>query len=196
MAEGNICTAIFVPGLGDDVEKLEWATRVWWEGFTPIVFNMHWRDRGHFAPKLKRFLKVVDEAAQRGMVILVGTSAGGSAVGNVFRLRKDKISAAVNVCGRLRRGPHTGYRSFEKMTATSVAFAESVAMFEDHEHELTARDRKKIFTIHPWWDELVPSETTTVEGATNLAIPSVEHVASIALAMTVWSGKIQRSAGT
>jgi len=186
-------TIVFVPGLGDDEWKMRLVFGLWRRrGFIPIVYNMHWRDGGHFENKLQNLLQVVDKNLKKGKVSLIGTSAGGSAVANVLLARKDKIMSVVNVCGRLRRGLRMGLRSFESMTKTSVAFAESVAQFEDHEFVLTAQDRKKILTIHPLFDELVPPETTMIEGATNLVIPSIEHGLSIVIAITLWSGRIAR----
>ena len=187
----SIHTVVFVPGLGGDVRKVELVAKLW-RGFTPIVFDMQWRDGRDFEPKLRRLLQVIDSALMRGKVSIVGLSAGGSAIGNVFLERKDKLNAMVNVCGRLRRGPLTGFRSFEKMTQTSPAFRQSTERFEDSEQLLSVNDRKRILTIRSLADELVPGSTIPIEGATNIIVPSVEHSLSIGLATTLFSGQIQR----
>ena len=185
-------TVIFVPGLGSDVSKARLATNFWHgKGFNPVVFDMQWRDGEHFEPKFRRLLGLVDEQLDKGKVSLVGMSAGGSAVGNAFLERRNKVNAMVNVCGRLRGGTVTGFRSFANMTKTSVAFAESVVRFEEGEPSLTESDRQRVLTLRSLADELVPGETSTITGATNLRISSIEHMLSISLAVTLYSHTIK-----
>lgn len=182
---------IFIPGLGDDTQKMVLGTNHWRNyGIEPLVHSVGWRDReSDFQTKLNKLLEVIDNLLVQGNdVSLVGTSAGGSAVLNALYERKDKIKKVINVCGRLRTGSETGFRSFKSKTDTSPAFAQSIKLCESHESLWSEQDRQKIMTVRPLLgDELVPADTTTLEGAYNIVIPTGEHMFSIAMAVTLFS---------
>lgn len=183
--------AIIIPGLGDNTRVLEWAVGHWKRyGLDPIVYSVGWRDgEESFRPKLKKLVMLIDQYRKNGdKVSLVGTSAGGSAAMNAFIERKRTIHRVINVCGRLKVGPTTGLRSFATQTKSSPAFAESVRICEKGIEELTVTDRRKIMTVRAMFgDELVPPETTIVDGAYNTQIPSGEHLLSIGAALTICS---------
>jgi len=183
---------IVIPGLGDRRTKpLELLTNHWKrEGLEPIVHAVGWNDgEDSFEPKLHRLVEMIDGFVDQGdAVSLVGTSAGGSAALNAFIERKNVVHRVINVCGRLRVGPTDGFRSFESKSKSSPAFAESVKLCETREGLLLPADRRKIMTVRAMFgDELVPSETTVLQGAYNTTIPTPEHVFSIASALTVFS---------
>lgn len=183
---------IFIPGLGDGVKKIQLATYHWrWFGLTPLVYSIGWRDGEDFQPKLNRLITLIDTYAYSGNTVsLVGTSAGGSAILNAFNKRKSKIHRVINVCGRLRVGPHHGFRSFEYCTQSSPAFAQSVQLCEKIQTYLTISDRQKIMTMQPVFDEVVPPDTTMVKGTENKTIPSIGHALSIALSLTLISNPL------
>jgi hypothetical protein len=191
MSERHI--AIFIPGLGDKVKAMESATSHWLDhGLEPLVHCMHWRDGEPFQPKLLQLLKIIDELKnQDATVSVIGTSAGGSAAVNAFMQRSAKIHRAINVCGRVRVGPTTGFRSFAAKTKTSPAFAESVVQCERDQKLLSIDNAKKIMTVRPLFgDELVPAETVSLIGAKNITVPSIEHGLSIGAALTIFSGAL------
>lgn len=180
---------IIIPGLGDGNQKVKWATNHYRKyGLDPLVHNIWWR-RGekHFEPKLHKLTDLIDKLFEEGnKVSLVGTSAGGSAVMNAFVARRKKIYKVVSICGRLRKGSEKGFRSFGAKTAGSVAFKESVLMFEQSEPILTKKDRKRIMTIRALFDELVPGNTAYIDGANNKRIKSVEHMFSIWMGLSFY----------
>lgn len=183
---------IVIPGLGDRrIKPLEMAVAHWrLQGLEPIVHAVGWHDReDSFEPKLQRLTKMIDRFSQAGdKVSLVGTSAGGSAALNAFIERRDAVHRVINVCGRLRVGPETGFRSFESKSKSSPAFAESVKLCELKQETLTDSDKEKVMTVRAMFgDELVPSETTIIEGAYNTKVPTLEHVFSIAMSLTLFS---------
>jgi hypothetical protein len=184
---------IIVPGLGDQVKQLKIITAHFRNhGFTLIVHNIGWRNtNGDFAPKLQKLVKRIDDYNRGGAkVSLIGTSAGGSAVMNAFFERKKIVYRVVNVCGRLRTGAITGFRSFASKTKSSTSFAESVKLAEKRTGELTVSDRCRVLTVRPIFDEVVPSDTQILSGATNIRISTIGHVVSIALTLTVFSKQI------
>ena len=185
---------ILIPGLGDEATYTRFGTR-WWKtrGLDVVVFPVGWRDGDkHFAPKLQRILKLVDEMVKNGdTVSLIGLSAGGSAVLNVFGERKQVIHKVVTIGARNRVGVYRGANSFENRTHTSPAFAESIECAETIEKEFNVEDRKKIMTIRPVYDEIVPARTVVIRGAKNVMLPTVEHLNSIISSLTIYSHVIR-----
>lgn len=190
----DVHRVIIIPGLGDNTRVLAWVVGYWKRyGLDPIVYSVGWRDgEESFRPKLKKLVALIDKYAKNGnRVSLVGTSAGGSAALNAFIERKSKIHRVINVCGRLRVGPTAGYRSFKAKTKSSPAFVESVRLCERGIEQLSLPDRRKIMTVRAMFgDELVPPETTIVDGALNIQIPTAEHMFSIGAALTIYSGAL------
>lgn len=183
---------IVIPGLGDSRTKpLELLTNNWRrQGLEPIVHAVGWHDgEDSFEPKLHRLVEMIDKFVDQGDVVsLVGTSAGGSAALNAFIERRNVVHRIINVCGRLRVGPITGFRSFESKSKSSPAFAESVKLAETQEKLLSPSDRQKIMTVRAMFgDELVPPNTTIVQGAYNTVVPTPEHMFSIGSALTIFS---------
>jgi len=177
---------IIGPGLGGDLKNIFRLTKNWQEkyGLQPITVPIIWKDGKLFSPKLKQITDLIDRFANHGdEVSLVGCSASGSAMLNAFIERKDKIHRVVNNGGFLRPGNRTGYRSFEKRSAQSPAFRESVLRFVELEPTLAPADRAKILTVRPLWDELVPPETVVISGAMNTTVPMIEHVLGLGLAL-------------
>ena len=182
----------FVPGLGGETSLFRLAVHSWKRfGFIPIVHDVGWKDgEEKFGPKLEKLLSRIDTIhATGGIISLIGTSAGGSAVLNAFTQRTEKIHRIVNICGRLRAG-NSVYPTLENASLKSNSFKESVMMFETNEPNLTNDERKKIMTIRSLFDETVPTTTISVRGAQNIQIVSVEHNLSIALEMIVYAGKL------
>ena len=185
---------IIIPGLGDQVRKITLLTRHFRRhGLEPIVYNIGWNDaRADFAPKLNRLVHLIDQLAKKGSrVSLIGASAGGSAVLNAFIKRKKVVCKVISISGILRPSSEKGIRSFHTRTLFNRPFAQSVQLCAKNEDRLLQSDRKRIMTIYPkFGDELVAPDTVTVPGATNIRVPSAEHVISIALALTVFSKPI------
>ena len=184
---------IIIPGLGDESIHLRVITRYWKKyRIEACVYSVGWCDGEPFTPKLNRLLKLVDGFVKEGHTVsLIGNSAGGSAVLNVFAARKQVIHRVINICGRVRVGNTKGFRSFKNRTRKSVAFAESIKMAEAAEKTFTARDRTKIMTIRPLFDELVPDDTLIIQGATNIQIPMLFHSSGILSALTIFSKSLR-----
>jgi hypothetical protein len=185
--------AIIIPGLGDETYFIKLITYHWrGSGIFPYVYSVGWQNNKDFRPKLMQLIACIDRfIAQGEKVSLIGTSAGASAALNAFALRKKSIHKMINICGRLRVGPRTGFRSFQSKTAGSSSFAQSVQLAQKNEKKLDLDDRKKIMTIRPWLcDELVPSETVPINHARNIILPIPEHVLCIGAALTVFSNKL------
>lgn len=183
---------IIVAGLGNNVAALTWATRGWKRyGLTPHVFNAKWtEEEPELQLKLNRAIRLVDELTARGdKVSLLGNSAGSSFVVNLYAARIHKIHKVVINCGRIRTGGWLWF-TFDQTTKHSPSLKESVVRSEKVIGSLTTADKKKILTMRPLFDEVVPWFTVPIPGTKNVVTPSVEHLLSIALHMTVFRSVI------
>lgn len=180
---------IIGPGMDGRIDGLKFLTKRWHVKYnlSPEVVPVIWKDDERVEPKLRRITNLIDNFVDKeDMVSLIGCSASGSLMLNAFVERRDVVHRVINLDGFVRPGNVKGYRSFEERSAKSVAFRESVLRFEKLEPRLTLNDRKKILTVRPLFDELVPPETVVIQGASNKQIPSVEHVLSIALGLVLY----------
>jgi hypothetical protein len=187
-----IDTVIIVPGLGGTVDK--YAPMVWiWNSlfhFETYIFSVDWYSRETFDEKMKRLVNIAAKlSSMHTKINLIGSSAGGSFVFNALCEHKYIFNKAINVGGRLCRGPQKGFRSFATRTASSLSFKESVITFEDkNEPKLTNIDRLRLMTVRPLFgDELVPWNTSVLKGATNIFSPTGEHSFSNIMSLTVLS---------
>lgn len=184
---------IIIPGLGDRVAATSWATKRWNNyGLEPIVHPIFWHDGEIFQAKLEKLLKIVDEQAiNGGKVSLIGCSAGASAALNAFCERKKQINKVISICGRLKVGNQKGFRSLQARVKSSPAFKQSVILFNNRQGLLSHDDRKRIMTVTAkFGDELVPADTSVLDGAYNITIPTIEHSLSIYGALTIFSGRL------
>ncbi len=187
---------IMIPGLSDQgflQKRLMNLVPEYWRKYGIIghVVYPNWEDGESFAPKLKRMVKKVDELIEQDHdVSVMGLSAGGSAVLNIFCERKNVLRGAINATGRLRAGERV-HPSLDFAAKSSLAFKESVLLFENkNEKILTKDDRKRIMTIRPLWDEIVPASTVAVQGADNRIIPVIDHLLAGGYVSFIYGKKI------
>lgn len=195
MSEGTTTkVAIIVPGLGDNIPAT--SLIAWWwkrQGIRIIIFETKWKSNESFENKLKRLIVLIDKESINNKVSLVGTSAGGSLVINVYRERPNQINKVITVCSRLKKGENDGFRGFEARTKGYPAFKESVIETEKVIGLLRKEEKQRIMTIRALFgDELVPAKTATISGAKNTAVFSGEHTISIAASLTIFSNPIVR----
>jgi len=183
---------IIIPGLGNGITLHTWATNSWKKfGITPHVFDTRWKtEESGFSEKLARAITLVDSLLNKNARIsLVGNSAGSSFALNLYGERKERISRVIINCGRVRDGDWPWF-SFDQAIASSPSFRESVLQAQELEKTLTNDDRKKILTLRPLFDEVVPPSTVSIQGAQNKITCSVEHSLSIALNLTLFKRQI------
>lgn len=176
---------IILPTLMDDALAMSLFTGFWsLFGLTPVVLKFGWKDINDdagFARSLDGVISEVDRLASIGTVSLVGCSAGGNILMNVFSQRKSIIHRVINVCGALR--PNGVTSKFDTpMYLKSLQYCERIVV------GFTGEEKKKIMTIRPrFGDEFVKPEQARIDGAKNIRIPTFEHMLSIMLALTIFS---------
>ena len=183
---------IIIPGLGNGVIRHKWATNSWKKfGIITHVFDTKWKtEEKGFSEKLKRALILVDSLSDKNSRIsVVGNSAGSSFALNLYGERKKQISRVIINCGRVRSGDWPWF-TFDQATKSSPSFKESVLRAQKIEKTFTSEDSQKILSLRPLFDEIVPPFTIPIQGARNEIIPSIGHVISIALNMTLFKRRI------
>lgn len=175
---------IFIPGLNDQNpvnKRLVGILPFLWRKYIRVhVFYPHWENGEPFNSKLKKVTGKIDTLLEKKYkVTLIGQSAGGSLAINAFSLRKKYLAGVVNITGRLYEGP--GLRPSLKWAGRkSPAFIKSVQYSQNKAiPSLTKSDRKRILTIRPIWDEIVPSETVAIKGAANMVFPFPGHLSGV-----------------
>jgi hypothetical protein len=185
---------IVLPGLGDHTTLLELPTRTWRKRYntTPHIYHVGWNDTStDYKTKLKKIADKATLLAENKSILLsiIGCSAGSSLAVNLSQyLEQRGIEVEGGIfanCGRLFKGSETGIRTLEFAAKNSPAFFESVITCGEHLQKMTAAQRKQIMTFHPWrgMDEIVPVETTLVEGATNIEVSCIGHAFTICAVM-------------
>ncbi len=176
---------IVVPGLDDgpDTWLMRLILRLWRsDGIKVELCRMRWKDSSSYLSKREKLLRQIDENNKAGYTTsLVGISAGGSAVVNALFARPDIVHKVINICGRLKDGGYLGFRSLERRSRSSPAFRDSVLTCEQNLEKTDSTYLRRIMTFRArFGDELVPSDTSQVSGANNIALPTIEHMISIA----------------
>lgn len=187
---------IMIPGLKDQNIFQRYALNfvaASWRRFDVYThpYSPHWEDGDTFEHKLAGITELIDDLSDQGHIVsLFGLSAGGSAVLNAFCQNRTRINAVVNATGRVREGKNVK-PTLDVASKNSPAFRQSVLLFEKvNEPSLTPADRKRIMTIRPLWDEIVPSATVPVPGATNVIIPVREHLWAGVYTSTIYASKV------
>jgi hypothetical protein len=185
---------IIIPPLGVNSHKIgEKITKDWADNFGIDTINwpIFWENsKEKYEDRLKRLIDKIDELIAEGKSIsLLGLSAGGSVVVNAFVQRKDKVSAVINVGGRLKKGK-IDFPQSKQDNDNNFLFQESVVRCEKNIESLTSIDKDKFLTVRPLWDEFSPVELSMIDGAKNIKNLSFGHIIGIILAMTVYRNKI------
>lgn len=182
---------IYVPGLGDTkAEGRRLALGFWrWFGATAVLHQMVWADGESFQSKLEGLLGHIDRLVADGYTVsLVGESAGASAALTAYAERSQSIHRVVFVCGKLAHADTIHPVTYQR----NPAFKESMEALPDSLAKLPEESRRRIRSIAPLRDRVVPPADTRIAGADHKTIPSVGHSVSIALSLTVFSWWIVR----
>jgi dienelactone hydrolase len=175
---------IYIPGLGDrKVTGQQRAIGIWrfW-GVKPELFQMNWGDKEPWEPKFKRLLARIDALSSQGKSVgLVGVSAGASAVIHAYAARKDSLVGAVCIAGKINRPEAIGQR----YRTNNPAFVTSANTCQQALLTLTPADRSRILSRFAVFDGVVAMQDSRVPHAHNRLSPTIGHVLTIALQITL-----------
>ncbi len=182
---------IYLPGLGDPRQKEQNTVIRTWKLFKISVqyHPLYWTDSRPFESKLLELVAEIDEMIKSGFTVsLVGVSAGASAALNTFAMRKDAINAVACVCGKINNLETISAQTYQR----NPSFKESIALLPQSMNALDPLSRKKILSLRPLYDGVVPILDSHIQGATNKRIPTIGHAISIAYADTIGCYQIIR----
>lgn len=185
---------IVVPGLDDGrYNFMPLLAKLWnREDVVIRVCRVGWRDHGTYEHKLQKLLNLIDELTGQGFqVALIGISAGGSLTINAFVERPDDVVGVISVCGRLRPGQNVK-PTLEEAGTTSRAFIRSVEVCGKMQHRLTRQQRRRVLTMRPWRDQVVPMSTMLLQHSPYRRVFGFSHVQSIVTCMVFYRKPILR----
>ena len=181
---------IYLPGLGDPHKNEKLLLKIWkLYGIKVQYLPIYWNDHRSFSNKLNEILNLIDTYTNNGYeVSLIGTSAGASAALNAFSKRKGVIAKVVCICGKINN-PNTISPVTFKL---NPSLRESLDLLAKSLSEIDTQDRKKILSLHPVYDEVVPIKDTYISNASNKLFISIGHAFSISYSLTIGSYFIVR----
>ncbi len=175
---------IYIPGLGDDKsrgqDKVIQLFRLW--GMRVTYFPVNWGYPGDFESRFNELLVKIDQLSANGRTVaLIGASAGASAVLNAFAARKEKVARVVLICGKVDHLDHINASYYSQ----NPRFKGSVDLLGKSLDNLDQDNRRKILSLRPYVDPVVPPADTIIGGATNKRVLSIGHSTTIAYCLTV-----------
>lgn len=176
---------IYLPGIGDAPKNSAQARAVRsgkWRSIESEIFNLWWNDDIAWPAKFDRLLKRIDELHASGKAVgLVGVSAGASAAINAFAARPESIHGVVCIAGKINRPEAIGFR-YRQRQPSFVASAEQTAASL---RKLSPADRRRILSRYAVIDGVVARRDSKIPDAKNRLSPTVGHVLTIAIQITL-----------
>jgi pimeloyl-ACP methyl ester carboxylesterase len=176
----NNHTVIYIPGIGDDIKKLQSTLIKKWRlyGVQPLVHEMPWMDQEPFASKLERLVALIKELhGQDRIVSLVGASAGAGAAINAFAQRSGKVNGIVCIAGKVNN-PDTIGEGYRRRSPSFIESAQQVQFSLDALDE--GNYRKRIMSRYALFDPIIPRQDSIVLGGVNITVPTFGHSVTIA----------------
>jgi|GEM_PF-4053259 len=186
-------TVIFLPGLKDRRDRIEPCFSHWKRhGFTPLLHLFGWKKLNEpIEKKYIRLYQVIDAKLKKGNVSICGNSASGHVAVSAL-IERPQLSMAVNNCGALRQPTAFDLRILLFYIRRDRKIAQ--ASFDRFlQMKIPEELKKKIITVHArYFDQMTPSNLTTLPGAYNISVPCFEHVSAMKSALTTYSGEIMK----
>jgi pimeloyl-ACP methyl ester carboxylesterase len=180
-------TVLFIPGLGDGKirgENLAIKLLAPWR-LDGEYFPIYWHKKEDFKTRIAELSKRIAELNSEGRrVVLVGYSAGASAAINALSANKEKVQRVILICGKIQNLDKINDQYFK----LNPRFELSIELLKKSLPDLDTKQRAKILSIRPIFDEVVPVKDTIIEGAKNKRVLMVGHVPTIAycLSLIIW----------
>jgi hypothetical protein len=181
---------VYIPGLGDKYDGIRSFLLRSWRifGVQTELVPMQWYDGKSFEEKYQRVVSAIERAQKQGYsVSIIGESAGGSMAINAFSMNTS-IHRMISLCGvNTTRSPISSY-IFKK----GPAFGESVSKLDRSQTDATSERIRRVTSIVAFKDSVVPAHKNTIEGARQVIIPSIGHLTTILLCLSVYSFLVVR----
>jgi len=176
---------IFIPGIGDHKTYYQPQILTLWKlfGLRVHYHPVIWKSKNQsWDKKLDKLSILIRHLHKQGdKVSLVGVSAGASAALNAYWANKDKVEKVIFICGKLNNPESVGEVYYQK----NPSFKDSVYAAAGLVKQLKREDNRRIMSLHGLYDETVPVQDSVINGTTNRAMPTLFHVPSIFIAITL-----------
>ena len=180
---------IYIPGLGTSYDPLRRQLLKAWRiyGVSVEFVPMYWTDQESFDIKKQRVIDAVLNAERANRrVVLIGESAGGSMVLNVYGEHTDAIAKVMTICGKNTR-VDTLSAFYQQKTP---AFYESMRRVRPTTDALSTAARTHFTSFAPFIDPTVPVEETRIPGGGFKRLFAIGHLTTILLALSIFSWQI------
>jgi len=177
---------IYLPGVGDHKNsKIQIRALKKWKrrGIDTHFHHIYWNDEDSFKDKLNAVLSLIDELYDKdSSVSIVGVSAGASMAMNAYIERKNKISAVIFICGKIKNSQTLGddYKKRNPRLFESVSASEKAIL------KLTNADKAKMLTVQPIYDGTVAIDDGRINGVKHTTIFALLHPIAIILSITIY----------
>jgi hypothetical protein len=173
---------LVLPGIQDDVSKIRTYVAPLEQYFAISVSSANWQSNEPIEDKIQRVRQEIDEIEAKG---IIGVSASGH-IGVTIATKEDmkEISGVAAISAPLKRGEHVLFRS-KQVELRRPRLYESLTQFEEKVFPAINQEvQDKIITTRGTHDWTVPPNTSFIEGATNIVVPSnrfnpFNHMANI-----------------
>lgn len=176
---------IYIPGLGDRNDGIRRFLLRFWRVFgvrTELV-PMQWNDGSPYQEKYNRVVLAIKEAKAQGFeVSIIGESAGASMAMNVFA-SSSSLHRMVSLCGVNSPNAPIAPHIFAK----SPAFEESVGNLQASRESVICDRKDQVSSVTALIDTTVPVGVNRISHVRNIRVPSIGHVVTILLCLTIFS---------
>lgn len=149
---------------------------------------MNWTNKGTLDQKMTAIDRAIDRARGKN-VVLVGESAGGGMVVHMMT-RRDDINAGITICGKNSHPETVGDHYLSK----SPAFRTLMEGLNESLDRLASKQQKRIISITPLHDGLVPIHEMLPPGLRRVKVLSIGHFVTIVMMLTLYSPVVVRIA--
>ena len=184
---------IYIPGLGDGYDGLRRFFLLFWRvyGVNVEFIASRWSDGGMFELKMQRIVDAAMRAHDAGhRVVLIGESAGGSMVLNVYAEIPGYIDRVVTLCGKNTRPDNVSPALYRR----NESFRTSMQQVGDAVQQLTKAQRQQMTSIYPFYDPTVSIDETFIPDCRRVRLWSVGHLISILVGLSIGSFVVVREA--
>lgn len=181
-------TVIYLPGLGGEYDAVRrFALKFWPRRHWDVHFlSMDWTDHAEsYEQKKARVHEAISKVG--GQVVLIGESAG-AAMGLVVAYENKSIKL-VTLCGKIGGAKSTGQRYYDRVPA----FAELLPYADSIRLNLPNAMKTRIITVRAYNDKFLSLRDTTLPGVKQIVLPSIGHLTTIILGITIFRYGILRA---